>query len=714
MEHLCMGCMEPLLEGLDVCPCCGYRVGTPPEEAFHLMPGTLLENRYIIGRVIGFGGFGVTYLGYDTLLKMKVAVKEYLPGDFSTRMPRQQKLTIFSGDKKEQFMAGKDKFIDEARRLAKFQNTPEVVHVFDCFEANDTAYIIMEYLEGMSLKEKLEKEGPMSLQQALPILLDVLHGLEAVHAEGIMHRDIAPDNIFITNDQQVKLIDFGASRFATTTHSRSLTVLIKQGYSPEEQYRSRGDQGTWTDVYAAAATFYKMITGKTPQDAMQRAGKDQLKPPSKLGVKIGPNMENALMNALNVKVDERTQTAKQFEDELMANVVKRVAVKKQQVDIGRFPLWIKITAVVVALGIALFAGLTAAGVIRFDIMGWSGGAVPDGKTRVPNVINQEMEEAISRGEAANLSVYVYDKQYSSEIAANRVLSQTIRGGTLANVNDRLGIVISAGIEPTTVPDVLGMESETAIQTLKNAGFVVNSKEEEYRAAPGTVGFQSLEPDSSAQTGTEIELIISKGMPGADSSRDETVDDFTGMSFEQAAEQSAAKYLYVLKGKVQYSDTVAEGVIMGQDTAAGTVLKQNSNIIVTVSLGREKAQVPDLQYKTEEEARSLLETAGLTADIRQETSNTVAEGNVIRQDVAAGEMVDKGSAVVVYVSSGAARTTNTPAGNQNTGTAGGQNNGGANQAPAAGTNQPAVQETAAPPQAEPSAGAASTIWDVIGN
>ncbi len=303
-----MGCMEKLEDSETICPHCGYEKGTPPLEAYHITPETVLKERYVIGRVIGFGGFGVTYLAYDTVLEKRIAIKEYLPGEFATRMPGQLKVTIYSGDKEEQFLTGREKFIDEAVRLAKFQHVPEVVHVYDCFEDNQTAYIVMEYLEGETLKGRLEREGKMSVEQAMPIIFDVLHALEAVHEENILHRDIAPDNIFITKEGQVKLLDFGAARFATTTHSRSLTVLIKPGYAPEEQYRSRGDQGTWTDVYAVAATFYRMITGIVPEDALERSVKDTVREPSRLGVKIGPNTEAALMNALNVKIDGRTQT----------------------------------------------------------------------------------------------------------------------------------------------------------------------------------------------------------------------------------------------------------------------------------------------------------------------------------------------------------------------------------------------------------------------
>lgn len=722
MAELCMGCMEPIGDDEKICPHCGYEVGSPPMEAYHIKPGTVLAERYIIGRVIGFGGFGVTYLAYDKVLEKRIAIKEYLPGEFSGRMANQLKVTVYSGDKEEQFLKGKEKFIDEAVRLAKFQNVHEIVHVYDCFEENQTAYIVMEYLEGETLKNRLEREGRMSVEQALPVILDVLHALEAVHEADILHRDIAPDNIFITEEGQVKLLDFGAARFATTTHSRSLTVLIKQGFAPEEQYRSRGDQGPWTDVYAVAATFYKMITGIVPEDALERAARDTLKEPSKLGVKIGPNTETAIMNAMNVKIEGRTQTAKQFEEELLANVVKRVVVKKQKIDIGKWPLWVKLVSAVAGTGILLFAVLLGTGVIKFDTAAWSGISVPEGKTRVPNVVNEEMETAIERGTKANLNVQVYDKQYSAEIPENRVLSQTVKGGAVVDINESLGIVISAGIEKTKVPNVIGVNSEVAVQLLKDAGLVVKSSEKEYRAAPGTIGWQSLEAETEVDTGTDIEIIISQGIKGGDSSKTEVVEELVGQEYDVMADKLIEKYLYLVRAGSEYSDEVPMGSIISQEPQAGTQINQNSNISVVVSLGREMMTVPDVQFKTQEEAVELLEAAGLAADIRQEANQTVAEGNIIRQDVESGERMEKGASVTIYVSTGAPAQRPNNAGNT------GGNAGGTPQQTAPAQPQqtePAQpQQTAAPAppqqtepvqtQAPQTAAPADEIWDIIGD
>ena len=688
----CLGCMQRYEDNQNKCPHCGYVRGTAPEEAYHIRPGTILSKRYLIGRVLGFGGFGVTYIGYDMTLDKVVAVKEYLPGEFATRMPHQTRLTVYPGEKQEQFSAGKEKFLDESRKMVRFQHVPEVVHVFDCFEENGTAYIVMEYLEGESLKQKLERDGRMTVEEALPIILDVLHALEAVHAEGILHRDVAPDNICLTKDGRVKLLDFGAARFATTTHSRSLTVLIKPGYAPEEQYRSRGDQGTWTDVYATAATFYRMITGITPDDALERAARDMLRPPSKCGVKIGPNTENAIMNALNVKVQGRTQTAKDFENDLMANVVKRVNVRADTADTGKWPLWSKILLGTAAAGVLVF-GILSATVLRPDSEDDMGAvAVEEGYTRVPNVVNQEREEAIRIAEDAGLLLQIYDKQYSNEIQRDRILKQEPGDAETVEKDSALRVVISAGIERTIVPSVIGMTREAAEKLMKDKDLIPEMKEVEYAAAPGTVVSQSLAGDSSTDTGTEILLEISTGLPGGDASVMETVQDLTGQAFEEASEEQAKHYLYLVNTGTEYSDEFAAGQIIRQDAAAGSQLPQNSAIQVVVSLGKELLPVPDVVNKRRAEAEEMLKNAGFVPVVREEYARNVEKGSVTRfaEEITEDTRKEKGSEIVIYVSLGQEPKPAVQSG-------GGSGSGGGRQ-----SEQPAAApaQTAAPPTQAP--------------
>ncbi|MBP5461091.1 MAG: serine/threonine protein kinase, partial [Lachnospiraceae bacterium] len=158
MSKRCLGCMETYDDGLAVCPYCGYIEGTSADEVIHMVPGTVLRDRYIIGRVLGYGGFGVTYIGWDARLEHKVAIKEYLPGEFSTRAPGQTQITVFNGVRSEQFLEGMKKFVEEAKRLAKFQGEDGIVRVFDSVEEIVSAYIIMAYLDGETLTAYLKRE----------------------------------------------------------------------------------------------------------------------------------------------------------------------------------------------------------------------------------------------------------------------------------------------------------------------------------------------------------------------------------------------------------------------------------------------------------------------------------------------------------------------------------------------------------------------------
>ena len=261
---ICFGCFEQYDDSFDICPHCGYAEGTEPELATYMRPGAILNERYVIGRALGHGGFSVTYLAWDALLLHKVAIKEYLPSEYATRRPGESRLTIFSGKEGEYFQFGKEKFLDEAKRLSAFQNEAGIVHVYDCFSANETAYLVMEYLDGITLSEYLKKEAAVSPQgriapeEAISMLTPVMLSLQRVHDSGMIHRDIAPDNIMLLKDGGVRLIDFGAARHAVHDCGKSMTVIIKDGYSPEEQYNSHSVQGPAADVYALSATLYQM------------------------------------------------------------------------------------------------------------------------------------------------------------------------------------------------------------------------------------------------------------------------------------------------------------------------------------------------------------------------------------------------------------------------------------------------------------------------
>ncbi|MCD8363549.1 MAG: serine/threonine protein kinase [Lachnospiraceae bacterium] len=372
MKTRCLNCMSEYELELGICPYCGYDPDEPMESSLHMQPGTLLHGRYLVGRALGSGGFGITYIGWDFTLQQKVAIKEYLPSVFATRVLGETQVTVYTnGSNVEQYNSGLEQFVEEACCLAKFQNTNGIVRVFESFEENNTAYIIMEYLEGETLDSYLEHAGKIPVDEAITILEPAMRALEVLHAEGIIHCNIAPDNIFLTTDGHAHLIDLGVLRYAMTIHSSSLAYIIRLCYSPEEQYRSCGDQEPYMDVYAMGAVLYRMITGVTPPNAMERRAyfetenKDILIVPLK-NCKIDKNKENAILNAMNVRIEDRTKTMEAFLGELKSDKpVARVSGKIRAFDMMRWPLWVKISIPVAALVAVVLMTLLLTGRIGF-------------------------------------------------------------------------------------------------------------------------------------------------------------------------------------------------------------------------------------------------------------------------------------------------------------------------------------------------------------
>jgi len=296
-------------EQVQTCPHCGYDLAHVQAASHQLQPFTILRGKYMVGKVIGEGGFGITYLGFDLNLDMRVAIKEFYPNGFVTRESMHEtKLTIYAGNNQKDIIKWRDGFIKEARSLAKFAGLSGIVQVLDFFNENETAYIVMEYVDGITLKSYLKQNGGrIPAGQVLQMMDPVIRSLAKVHETGIIHRDISPDNIMMTKEGNMKLLDFGAARDVTGNAEKSLSVMLKPGYAPEEQYRSHGNQGTWSDVYALCATIYKCITGTTPVESMERMRSDTLRRPNELGAGLSQMQEDALMAGMAVYAEQRIQ-----------------------------------------------------------------------------------------------------------------------------------------------------------------------------------------------------------------------------------------------------------------------------------------------------------------------------------------------------------------------------------------------------------------------
>lgn len=281
-----------------------------------LRPGTRLIGHYVIYSVLGQGGFGITYMGMDELHQTKVAIKEYFPQGIVTRnVDYGDDVTITYVGQEANYLSGKQHFIDEAHIMLQFDKNQGIVDVIDFFEVNNTAYIVMEYLDGITLKQYLKEKGRISAEDIQMLMVPLMESLDEIHSQGLIHRDISPDNIMVLSNGDIKLMDFGAARAYTDFGERSLSVVLKPGYAPPEQYQTHGVQGPWTDIYALCATIYKCITGKTPPDAIQRVMDDTLQLPSDFGVVLPASMEMALIKGMSISPQQRYQDIKVFCDD---------------------------------------------------------------------------------------------------------------------------------------------------------------------------------------------------------------------------------------------------------------------------------------------------------------------------------------------------------------------------------------------------------------
>lgn len=351
-NQLCFQCFK-MKGSYGVCPHCGYEENTGAAQAYQLAPGTVLRGRYIIGVSIGFGGFGITYKAFDTVLSIVVAIKEFYPAGLVNRGEGEVKVGIFSGEKEEEFKRQLNRFLEEARNMAIFSKEKNIINVFDYFEENQTAYIIMEYVDAPVLKECLKEKGRFPAEEAEGYILAILDALSKVHSHGIIHKDVSPDNIFILGENSIKLFDFGAAKFQGTETERTEDVVVKAGYTPPEQYRSKNQQGAFMDIYAAGAVLYEMVTGEKPMEAPDRSVEDALKRPSEFGIEIEEQLERVILKALALKPELRFQTAEQMKEA----IVSRKKVELPEEELKKYQKKKKMLAAGMAAAFAVAGGI---------------------------------------------------------------------------------------------------------------------------------------------------------------------------------------------------------------------------------------------------------------------------------------------------------------------------------------------------------------------
>lgn len=310
---VCMNKINAAAAGSQIyCTRCGAPLNTR-NEAFLLPVGTVLSGnggrRYIIGKALGQGGFGVTYIALEEFTGRRVAVKEYFPVRCARRSSNGHTVKPLD-DMNEVYEGGRYSFLNEAKMLSSLEGMPSVVQGLAYMELNNTAYLVMEYLDGTPLYRIVRQKGKITVEELFPPLKNLMYDISKLHDRNVIHRDISPDNIMLMPDGSLKLLDFGCAR--SIEDGKSMTVAMKKGFAPVEQYQSHG-QGPWTDVYALAATIYYCLTGIIPPESVARTlDGAEIESPIKLGAALTPEEENILMWALTVSPKSRPANMEVF------------------------------------------------------------------------------------------------------------------------------------------------------------------------------------------------------------------------------------------------------------------------------------------------------------------------------------------------------------------------------------------------------------------
>ena len=355
-EQRCVNCMMQIAEGTEVCPHCGQHQTMENTAFWGLRWNTVLGDRYLVGKVLGQGGFGITYVGYDRMLDIKVAIKEFFPAGYASRNGDGSNQILWNTVylSRQQWQKGCDGFLKEARRMAKIDHIPEIVRVRDTFQENQTAYIVMDFVEGMNLKQKLMQQGVMKFSQCMELLTPLLKSLVQVHEYGLIHRDISPDNIMIQPDGNVRLLDFGAAKDISLRPEVS-QLVTKKGFSPPEQYGGKGNLGPWTDVYAICATIYYCITGRMIPEAMDRMCGEELSFDVSVEEPLTEEVKTVLRRGLELSPEQRIRSVQELLEALETAMADK---KESHFPIRKNPVRKRRLWAVMAVAAALLIGVS--------------------------------------------------------------------------------------------------------------------------------------------------------------------------------------------------------------------------------------------------------------------------------------------------------------------------------------------------------------------
>lgn len=567
-KGLCLGCMSNKGSAIE-CPKCGYVEGTP-QVLPYLEPGTLLKEKYIIGKHLSANGEGVTYIGFDVTSNKKVTVREYLPKTLCSRVKDDDNIIIASGNKLV-YQDYLQDFMEIGRALTKLSSLPSVVPVIDMFEANKTAYVVYEYVDGKPLDEIIKRARRFTWEEARPLFLPLISTVNSAHAIGLVHFGICPENIIMTRSGTLKLQGFGSpdAHLAET----ELTAEFYDGFSAIEQYSLEGKKGKWTDVYAMCAVIFYALTGKRPPDAVSRSYEPRLNMPADVAQNIPTHVVTALAGGLQVNIESRTHSMEELKNQLTNPVPRKPEPKPapvvpdygdRYVDEPAYPEPPVRTAMPAASAqmsrpvrdyepddepeISPYKYGIISGLIGFVVLGvialiclnlivipmMNKNKVDDDEDtssayvssqaddtsseqtvlyRVPNLVNKKWSNVDGNEKYSNFYIRLKDEVYDENYEEGRIISQTVKAGETVPKNTPIGVVVSKGSKMRTVPNIIGMTVSEASNALEKAGLSLGEQAEEYSdtyAMGKIIRLNGIDVGQKIQAGSMINVVVSLG------------------------------------------------------------------------------------------------------------------------------------------------------------------------------------------------------------
>ncbi len=510
-SKICLGCLRMIDSSEKSCPFCGFDPDAVTDKKL-LPAGILLYHRYYVGKVLGEGGFGITYTGYDISEKRPVAIKEYFPANIAQRNISQENSNAvipFDGDNGNIYARGLERFAQEAKVLKKLTKLSHVVKVYDYFLQNNTGYLIMEYVPGMTLRKVVQEKGCFSYQEMFPIIKPIMEDLSVIHDMGMIHRDISPDNIILQANGIAKVIDFGTTRTVVQKDdgtNRTMTVMLRQQYAPKEQYLPNGNVGAWSDIYSLCATIYFMLLGTDPKNVFERDAKDMEKAFRGAEIPYDAGFVRILEKGMQVEASKRYASVRELQKEMEKAVLGEekdtdaqehtIYIDQEQRKRKRISLRKKKRCLLLAVCGLCFVGAVSFGWQRYrsyknnvakssvqnvvqneeaskQRISVEKTATPEPSPEVTADVTEENPLVIipdvknrSKKEACRLLhtvdpdlIIVVEKQYNTKVKKGRVIAQSIAGGKSFRKKKEQEIVLTvsrgrkqeANVRKTTTP-----------------------------------------------------------------------------------------------------------------------------------------------------------------------------------------------------------------------------------------------------------------------